>query len=478
MSELSSVSSPESDSSTAVEQRQLRRVIAASLLGTTVEWYDFFLYSTAAAVVFNKLFFPDQSSFVGTMLSFATFAVGFVMRPIGGLVFGHIGDRIGRRKTLAITMLLMGIATTLMGALPTAEQVGVIAPILLLLLRIIQGFALGGEWAGAVLMAVEHAPAGKKGRFGSVPQIGLALGLGIGTVVFALLQTVFDDEQFLAYGWRIAFAVSIVLVVVGVIVRLAVDETPAFVATQKTLNTASTPIRKLLADPQLRKNTIAGCLARWAEGSSFNTWGVFVITYATATLAMDEVGVLLAVAAASGVMAVVIPFAGSLVDKYGTGLLYGIGVALYGVAVIPVFALFNTGSLVLLFVGLIIVFGVIHGVFYAAQGTFFAELFPTDVRYTGMSVVYQFSGIYASGLTPMILTALMEANGGLPWAAAGYLALTAVISVVATLWAVKLRKASRWSDRSLSEASSVHDSAVESADDRADAPVAEPARAH
>lgn len=474
MSELSSAN----NSNSAVEQRQLRRVIAASLLGTTVEWYDFFLYSTAAAVVFNKLFFPDQSSFVGTMFSFATFAVGFVMRPIGGLVFGHIGDRIGRRETLAITMLMMGIATTLMGALPTAEQIGVLAPILLLLLRIIQGFALGGEWAGAVLMAVEHAPAGRKGRFGSVPQIGLALGLGIGTVVFALLQTVFDDEQFLAYGWRIAFAVSIVLVVAGVIVRLAVDETPAFVATQKTLDTARAPIRKLLVDPQLRKNTIAGCLARWAEGSSFNTWGVFVITYATATLAMDEVGVLLAVAAASGVMAIVIPLAGGLVDKYGTGLLYGIGVALYGVAVIPVFALFNTGSLVLLFVGSIIVFGVIHGVFYAAQGTFFAELFPTDVRYTGMSVVYQFSGIYASGLTPMILTALMEANGGLPWAAAGYLALTAVISVVATFWAVKLRKSSRWSDRSLSEASSVGESAGESAEDRADPRVAEPAQAH
>lgn len=454
------------DPSPLADDKQLRRVIAASLLGTTVEWYDFFLYSTAAAVVFNTLFFPDQSSFVGTMLSFATFAVGFVMRPIGGLIFGHIGDRIGRRKTLAITMLLMGGATTLMGALPTAEQIGVVAPMLLLLLRIIQGFALGGEWAGAVLMAVEHAPEGKKGRFGSVPQIGLALGLGLGTAVFALLQTVFDDDQFLAYGWRIAFGVSIVLVVVGVVIRLAVDETPAFVTAQKTLDTSRAPIRRMLADPQLRRNTIAGCLARWAEGSSFNTWGVFVITYATTTLAMDEVGVLLAVAAASGVMAVVIPFAGRLVDRYGTGLIYGVGVALYGLAVIPVFAVIHTGSLVLLLVGLVIVFGVIHGAFYAAQGTFFAELFPTDVRYTGLSVVYQFSGIYASGITPMVLTALMESNDGEPWTAAVYLALTALISAVATVWAVKLRDRSRWSDRSLSEASSVD----EPADSQADTP--------
>lgn len=421
-------------SSPAPDRRQLRRVIAASLLGTTVEWYDFFLYSTAASLVFNKLFFPDTSSFVGTMLSFATFAVGFVMRPIGGLVFGHIGDRIGRRQTLALTMLLMGVATALMGALPTAAQVGVLAPILLLLLRIVQGFALGGEWAGAVLLAVEHAPEGKKGRFGSVPQVGLALGLGLGTAVFALLQTVFDDDQFLRFGWRIAFAVSIALVVIGVLVRLAVDETPAFVAARASLDTTRTPLRQLLGDPRLRRNTIAGCLARWAEGSAFNTWGVFAITYATASLAMNKVDVLLAVTAAALVMAAVIPFGGVLVDRYGAGLVYGIGVALYGLAVFPVFALFGTRSIAWFTVGLIVVFGFIHGIFYSAQGTFFASLFPTEVRYTGLSVVYQFSGIYASGLTPLILTALIHSADGAPWSAAGYLAATALISVVATVW--------------------------------------------
>ena len=197
-------------------RKRLRTVVAASLLGTTVEWYDFFLYATAASLVFNQLFFPDQSSFVGTMLAFATFAVGFLVRPIGGVVFGHIGDRIGRKKTLALTMFIMGIATALMGILPTHEQVGVLAPVLLLVLRILQGFALGGEWAGAVLLAVEHSPEKKRGLFGSIPQVGLALGLALGTGVFAALQVIFDDEQFLSYGWRIAFLLSLVLVVVGV----------------------------------------------------------------------------------------------------------------------------------------------------------------------------------------------------------------------------------------------------------------------
>lgn len=216
--------SPFSNETDDERRSRLRTVVAASLLGTTVEWYDFFLYATAASLVFNQLFFPNQSSFVGTMLSFATFAVGFLVRPIGGVVFGHIGDRIGRKKTLALTMFIMGIATALMGVLPTAAQIGVVAPILLLLLRILQGFALGGEWAGAVLLAVEHSPEKKRGLFGSIPQIGLALGLALGTGMFALLQTAFDDEQFLRFGWRIAFVLSLVLVIVGLVVRLKVDE--------------------------------------------------------------------------------------------------------------------------------------------------------------------------------------------------------------------------------------------------------------
>ncbi len=376
------------------------------------------------------------------MLSFATFAVGFLVRPIGGLVFGHVGDRIGRRRTLAATMLLMGVATALMGALPTAAQVGVLAPILLLVLRIIQGFALGGEWAGAVLLAVEHAPAGRKGRFGSIPQVGLALGLGLGTAVFALLQTALTSAEFLRYGWRIAFGVSIVLVVIGVLVQLAVDETPAFVAAARSLDVSRAPVLQLLADRTTRRNTGLGLLARWGEGSAFNTWGVFALTYATASLGLHKVPVLIAVTAAAAVMAVVIPLSGSLTDRFGAVRVYGVGVALSGLAVFPVFALFGTHSIAWFTVGLIVAFGLVYGLFYGAQGTLFAQLFPTEVRYTGVSLVYQFSGIYAAGLTPLILTALTHSAHGAPWPAAGYLVVTALISVLATVWIGKVSGAS------------------------------------
>src|SRR6185312_11596735 len=209
-------------------RRRLRIVVAASLLGTTVEWYDFFLYATAAGLVFSKVFFPNASSLLSTLLAFATFAVGFVMRPIGGVVFGHIGDRIGRKGSLALTMLIMGGATALIGVLPTAAQVGAWAPVLLLVLRMVQGFALGGEWAGAVLLAVEHSPGNQRGRFGAVPQIGLALGLALGTGIFAMLQVVLGPGRFLAYGWRIGFLLSLALVAIGIVVRLRVEETPAF----------------------------------------------------------------------------------------------------------------------------------------------------------------------------------------------------------------------------------------------------------
>ena len=417
--------------SDAERRRRLRTVALASLLGTTVEWYDFFLYATAASLVFSTVFFPHQSGFVGTLLTFATFAVGFVVRPIGGVVFGHIGDRIGRKKTLALTMVMMGLATAAMGALPTAAQVGVLAPILLLLLRIVQGFALGGEWAGAVLLAVEHSPRGRRGFFGSIPQIGLALGLALGTAIFALLQVVFDDDAFLAYGWRIAFLGSIVLVVIGFVVRLRVDETPAFREVDELSQKSSAPLKEVVRQPYTR-NTVLGLLARWGEGSAFNTWGVFAIAYATTQLGLPKVSVLISVTIASAVMALLLPVSGLLTDRFGPRRVYLAGMVAYAVAVYPVFVLFGTSDLVWFTVGLVVVFGVVHALFYGAQGTLFASLYPTPVRYTGLSVVYQFSGIYASGLTPLILTALLGVSGGTPWLAAGYLVLTGVISAAAT----------------------------------------------
>jgi MFS family permease len=411
---------------------QARTALWASLVGTTIEWYDFFLYATAASLVFNKAFFPDQTTFVGTLLAFATFAVGFLVRPIGGFVFGHIGDRIGRKRTLALTMFLMGGATALMGLLPTAAQIGVLAPILLLLLRIVQGFALGGEWAGAVLLAVEHGPPRRRGLFGSVPQIGLAIGLALGTGVFALLQYVLPDEAFLTYGWRIAFLLSVLLVIFGVVVRLRATETPAFEQVRDRDDRAAVPVKEVFKPPALR-STVLGMLSRWGEGAAFNTWGVFAISYATATLKLDKIPVLVSVTVAALLMAVLIPVSGLLTDRFGPKRVYAVGIAAYGLAVFPVFALFGTKNIWLYALALLVVFGVIHALFYGAEGTLYAALYPARIRYTGLSTVYQLSGVYASGLTPLILTALIGVAGGTPWLACGYLVATAVIAVTATL---------------------------------------------
>lgn len=420
------------EESGAERRRRLRIVVAASLLGTTVEWYDFFLYATAAGLVFSKVFFPNETSLVGTLLAFATFAVGFVMRPIGGLVFGHIGDRIGRKRSLALTMLIMGVATALIGVLPTAAQIGVWAPVLLLTLRILQGFALGGEWAGAVLLAVEHSPANRRGRFGAIPQVGLALGLALGTGIFASLQVALGPARFLAYGWRIGFLLSLVLVVIGIVVRLRVEETPAFRELADLEATSTVPIREVVREPRSRRNTVLGLLSRWAEGSAFNTWGVFAISYATGALGFNKVSVLVVVTVAALLMAALLPVSGILTDRFGPRRVYLVGVACYGLLAFPAFALFGTKNLLLFGLAMVVVFGVVHALFYGAQGTLYSALYPTATRYTGLSFVYQFSGIYASGVTPMILTALIAAGGGKPWLGCGYLVATAVISVIAT----------------------------------------------
>lgn len=438
MSLLDTASADERRAERAPDQRlgasDTRTAIVASLIGTTVEWYDFFLYSTAAGIVFDKLFFPNTSAFVGTMLSFATFAVGFVMRPVGGLVFGHIGDRIGRKRTLALTMAIMGGSTALMGVLPTSAAIGIAAPILLLALRILQGFALGGEWAGAVLLAVEYSPRRKVGVFGSYPQVGLALGLALGTGVFALLRTVLSESAFLDYGWRIAFGASVVLVVIGLVVRLKIDETPAFREIDRLNRISKVPVVELFRNPRTRRNTVLGLLSRWGEGAAFNTWGVFAISFATGHLGFRQVPVLTSVTIAASVMAVLIPVSGRLTDRYGPRRVYVAGIAAYGLLVFPVFALFEVGNIVVFTLAVIAVFGVAHALFYGAQGTLYAGLYPPEVRYTGLSFVYQVSGIYASGITPMIVTALIEAAGGTPWLACGYLVATAVVSVIATLF--------------------------------------------
>lgn len=415
------------------QQRNIRTVIVSSLIGTTVEWYDFFLYSTAAGLVFDKLFFPSQNQYIGTMLAFVTFFVGFLARPLGGVLFGHIGDRIGRKQTLVTTMLVMGVSTAAMGALPTFQQVGLLAPILLVVLRLLQGLAIGGEWAGAILMAVEHAPPHRRARYGAWPQVGLALGLGLGTGLFALLGNVLDDDQFLTYGWRIAFALSIVLVFVGLVIRLRVAETPAFQQMRAVRETARIPIAELFRDRTQRRNTILGLLSRWPEGAAFNTWAVFFISYATSTLKLSRTSVLIAVVVATIFLAVFIPIVARLADAFTPRRLYAVGAALYGLSIYPAFFAFQQRDPLLVTAVIVVTLGIIHAVIYAPQGTFYAQLSPVPLRYTGMSFIYQVSGVYTSGLTPLIVTGLLAAQGGSPWLACGYLVVTATIGVAATL---------------------------------------------
>lgn len=412
---------------------EIRTVVASSIIGTTVEWYDFFLYGIAAGLVFNKLFFPSADPVVGTLLAFATFAIGFVARPVGGLVFGHIGDRVGRKKTLVATMIIMGVATFLIGVVPSYQTIGIGAPILLVLLRLAQGAAIGGEWGGAVLMAVEYAPRGKRGYYGSLPQIGLALGLMLGTGVFAALNSTMSGQAFLAYGWRIAFMLSMLLVAVGIFVRLKVMETPAFRALEKVEERSTVPALDLIKDPRLRRHLLLGLGSRWAEGVAFNTWAVFAITYGTGTLHMSRQTMLISVMAAAATMVFFIPMYGKLTDRYDRRKLFSLGVVIITTATYPAFLLLGTATTSVVVITIVIVLGVLYPMMYGPQPSLYAELFPTRVRYSGISVVYQLSGIVASGLTPLILTYLLSAAGGEISMIMAYIFAVGLISTVSTL---------------------------------------------
>ncbi|RAX51252.1 MFS transporter [Arthrobacter sp. AQ5-05] len=403
------------------------------VVGTTVEWYDFFLYGMAAGLVFDKLYFPTADPLIGTLLAFATFAVGFVARPIGGLIFGHIGDKIGRKTTLVTTMFIMGIATFLIGIIPSYEVIGVTAPILLIVMRIAQGVAVGGEWGGAVLMAVEYAPPGKRGFYGSFPQIGLAIGLVLGTGVFALLGGLMSDEAFLAWGWRIAFLLSAVLVGVGLFIRLKVMETPAFRKLAAVEEKSTIPAIELMKNPRNRRNIFLGMGSRWAEGVAFNLWAVFVIAYGTGTLKLEKNTILLAVMAGAITMVVTIPVMGKISDHIDRRKMYTVGVLILGAVTYPALLLMGTGNTLVIVGTIVVVLGVIYPMIYSPEAALFSELFPTRVRYSGISVVYQVSGIFASGMTPLLLAFLLrEANGGLGLIIAYILAVT-VISAACTM---------------------------------------------
>lgn len=428
-----------------VTRKEVRTAVSSSTIGTTIEWYDFFLYGTAAGLVFDQLYFPTGDPLVGTLLAYATFAVGFVARPLGGLVFGHLGDLIGRKRTLVTTMYIMGIATFLIGAVPTYEQIGVWAPIILIILRIAQGIAIGGEWGGAVLLSVEYAPKNRRGFYGSFPQMGLALGLLLGTGAFILLNVLMSDEAFLAWGWRLAFFVSLLLVVVGVYLRSRIAETPSFRAAQADVGDLErvVPLAELIKDRVSRRHLLLGMGSRYAEGVAYNLWAVFIIAFATGTVGFDRLEVLGAIMVAAVVLTIFIPVWGRVSDSLPRRVVFASGAVALAIVVYPAFWAIRTGSSALLTLVLVVALGICYPLMYGSQAAFYAELFPAQTRYSGISIVYQISGIVASGLTPVILTWLM--GGGGVELALGYVVFTCVVTVIC-VFAIRPRDMSSVAD--------------------------------
>jgi metabolite-proton symporter len=403
------------------------------MVGTTIEWYDFFLYGTAAALVFNRLFFPTFDPLMGTLAAFGTYTVGFVARPVGGIVIGHYGDRIGRKSMLVLTLVIMGLATFLIGLLPTYEQIGPWAAVALVVLRVAQGFGVGGEWGGAVLMAVEHAPAGSRGFYGSWPQIGVPAGLLISTAVFAMFAGL-PEDQFLSWGWRVPFLVSIVLVVVGLLIRVRILETPTFAKIKASGTEARQPILEVLE--RYPKQVLLAMGARVAENGAFYVYSTFMLVYATQKVHIDRSVVLNGLLIASAAELVAIPLFGALSDRVGRRPVYLFGAIVTALFAYPLFWLFDTGSTPLVWLALIVAFTLSHGAMYAPQAAFLSELFGTRVRYSGASLGAQLASVLAGGLSPFIATGLLRQYGsGGPLAL--YVIAMAFITIVAVLLATE-----------------------------------------
>jgi MFS transporter, MHS family, shikimate and dehydroshikimate transport protein len=410
----------------------IRQVAAASFIGTTIEWYDFFLYGTAAALVFGRLFFPAASDLAGTLAAFATFAAGFIVRPLGGVVFGHFGDRVGRKSMLVTSLLLMGGSTVAIGLLPTYHAIGVGAPVLLVAVRLLQGIAVGGEWGGAVLMAVEHAPAGRRGWYGSWPQAGASVGLVLATGAFACVAAL-PADQLLGWGWRVPFLLSVMLLAVGIFVRLRIEESGAFERLRRAGGTARVPFLEVFRrHPRNVVLAFGACLAPFLV---FYMYSTFVLTYATTRLGISRNAALLVIVAAAALEAVTIPLFALLSDRVGRKPVYVGGAAAVVVIAFPYFWL-NTnasGSVAIFAVTTIIGLSVVHPAMYGPLAAMFAEMFDVKVRYSGASLGYQVGGLLGGGFAPLILTALFAVAGGHYWAVSLYLVLSAVASIAAVL---------------------------------------------
>ncbi|MDH4585388.1 MHS family MFS transporter [Pseudomonas sp. BN415] len=413
-----------------------RRALIASLTGSSIEWFDYFLYGTAAALVFNKLFFPNFDPVVGLLLAYLSFSLTFFIRPIGGVLFAHIGDRIGRKKTLVITLSLMGGATVLIGCLPTYEHIGIWAPVLLILLRVIQGLGIGGEWGGALLLAYEYAPANRKGLFGSVPQVGVTLGMLLATMAVSLMAML-PEKDFLSWGWRVPFIMSAGLVFLGLWIRHGLDETPEFKKAKESGNVAKMPLVETLRD-HWREVLIAAGL-KVVETAPFYIFSTFVVSYAVNNLGYEKVSALHSVMIGALVASLLIPLMGWLSDRIGRKRVYIGGIIAIALYIVPYFMLLDTRSHWGITLATLIGFGVLWAPVTAVLGTLSSEIFSTRVRYTGITLGYQLGAAVAGGTAPLIATWLLAEYNGSWQPVALYMLATVAISLVAILSVGKRR---------------------------------------
>jgi metabolite-proton symporter len=430
--EVGSVVTGESGVSRAAEldpgsQRvQVRRAALASAIGTTIEWYDFFLYNTAAALVFPHLFFPASSTYAGAMQSFATYFVGFAARPIGAAIFGHWGDRIGRKTTLIITLLVMGIASAVIGILPGTATIGVAAPLLLVTLRVLQGIAVGGEWSGSVLLTMEWGDQNRRGLLGSFAQIGVPVGLVLGTGGMTLLSATMSDDAFNSWGWRLPFLASLVLVAVGLVIRLRILETPMFTKVLDQGKTASTPVAEVVRRHWREILLSAGL--RFAEQMPFYLFTTFVLIYVVQRHHYSKTFVLTAVLVGAAVELATIPYFSHLSDSLGRKRVYLAGAVIAGLFAFPYFAVLTYGGPVLIFIAIVLSM-VVHSMMYGPQAALIGESFPTHLRYGGAGLGYQLASVFAGGPAPLVATWLLHETGT-SYSISVYIVVAAVITVV------------------------------------------------
>ena len=391
----------------------VRKVALAAMAGSAIEWYDFFIYLTAAALVFGPLYFPGSSEVAGVLASFSTAAVGFVARPIGGILFGHFGDRLGRKPTLVIALLTMGTATTLVGLLPTYATIGVAAPILLFVLRFLQGLAVGGQWGGAVLLATEYAPEDRRGFYGSFAQAGVPVGLLLGNTVFLVISAIVGEQAFGAWAWRIPFLLSIILIAVALYIQLRLEDTPVFRQLEERQHEdeeaeSSSPVLEVLRDHP--KQVLLAGGAFFVVNGGFYVLITGMLDYGTRTLGVSENAMLTAVLVSAVVEGIAIVGMSALSDRVGRRPVFMSGAVLLGLWAFPLFWLVNTGSIPLIIVSLCIA-QFFLGMMYGPQAALFSEMFSARVRYSGASIGYQGASVFAGGLAPIIMVWLLETTG-------------------------------------------------------------------